>query len=73
MKSIEQTITDVKLAELHVKPLAEWSNEEWHFFAENNRRVIELVKCGYMDDFLPKKQKKLRYTITFLLIYIQWR
>ena len=53
-KSIEQTITDVKLAELHIKPLEQWSNEEWHFFAENNRRVIELVKCGYMDDFLPK-------------------
>ena len=54
-KSIEQTIIDVRLAELHVKPLADWSNEEWVFFATNKDRVVELVKSGYLDEFLPHK------------------
>lgn len=52
-KSIEQTLVDVKLAELHTKPIDKWTNNEWHFFAVNKDRVLELVKSGYLEDFLP--------------------
>lgn len=52
MKSITQTFIDVKLAELHVKPLEKWSNEEWTFFAKNKNRSIQLVKEGYINKVL---------------------
>ena len=55
LEEMNRIITDVKLAELHIKPLEQWNNEEWMFFAANKDRVVELVKSGYLDGFIPHK------------------
>lgn len=51
-KTLEQTFIDIQLADLHIKPIEKWTNEDWHFFAKNKDRVLQLVKSGYMDGII---------------------